>query len=92
MQIGQDLRQDMDRIGRRAAEHARMQVAVGAVTTISSPTRPRSAAADRRRLADPTCRCRRQREVGLQLVGIGLEERLQRRRADSSSPSNRMVT
>ena len=71
------------RIGlrRRAAELARMQVAVGGLDDHLLADQPAQADADRRRVAVPHRGVADQGEIRLELVGIGGEERLQRRRA-----------
>ena len=77
----QDLCQHADRVGGSAAELARMQVAVGRLDRHLLADQAAQADADRRRIAVPHAGVADQRELGLQLLGIGLEERLQRRRA-----------
>lgn len=57
-----------------------MQVAVGGLHRDLLTHQPAQSDADRRRVAIPHAGIADQREIGLEFAGIGLEERLQRRR------------
>ena len=91
--VGEDLRQDADRVGGGAAILARMQVAVGGVDgdllADQAAQRRRRSPASRR----PTCRCRRPaRNPPSARRALASRNGFSDGEPDSSSPSNRIVT
>ena len=81
VQVGEDARQHADRIDRRAAVDAGMQVAVGRVDRHLLERQAAQHGGDRRRFGVPHPGVADQRQVGLQRFGVGGEERRQRHRA-----------
>ena len=74
VQVGEDARQDADRIDRRAAVEAGMEVAVGGVDRHLLEREAAQHGGDRRRLGVPHLGVADQRQVRLQRLGVGGEE------------------
>ena len=81
MQIGEDAREHADRIDRRAAVKARMQVAVGAAQDHFFEHQAAQHGGDRRRLLVPHAGVANQHDVGFELAGVLGHEGGQRGRA-----------
>ena len=78
---GENVREDVERIARRAAEHARVQVAVGGTDRHLLADQAAQHDGDGAALAAPHAGVADQRDVGAELVGIRLEEGDQARAA-----------
>ena len=80
VQVGEDAREDVDRVPGRAAVAARMQVAVGGSDHDLLPDQPAQHGGDGRRLGVPHAGVADERKVGPELVLVGLDERGERGR------------
>ena len=81
VQVGEDARQHADRVDRRAAVDAGMEVAVGGLDRHFLEHEAAQHGGDRRRLRVPHLGVADERQIGLQRLGVGGEEGGQRGRA-----------